>query len=119
MKKYIAYIPYVFVSFILLMGGVMKVTGQEMALQSFADLGLPKGFGTFIGLAEIAGAIGIWIPRLSSLAAIGVALVMAGAVYYHVMFPPIPAGIPALLVLISAIYIFTRGKAKAFWNGAQ
>ncbi|MFK7992887.1 MAG: DoxX family protein [Granulosicoccus sp.] len=119
MKKYLAYVPYVFVSAILLMGGVMKLSGQEMALQSFVDLGLPSWFGTFIGVAEIAGAIGIWLPRLSSLAAGGILVIMAGAVYYHVTFPPIPAGVPALLVLLGAIYVFTRGKANAFWKTAS
>lgn len=119
MKKYLAYIPYVFVSAILLMGGVMKLSGQEMALQSFADLGMPSWFGTFIGVAEIAGAIGIWLRPLSSLAAIGIAIVMAGALYYHVNFPPISAGVPALLVLLGAVYVFTRGKADAFWSSSK
>ncbi len=119
MKKIFTYLPHVFVSALMLMGGVMKLTGQEMALQSFADLGLPSWFGTFIGVAEIAGAIGIWIPRLSSLAAIGIALIMLGAVYYHITFPPLQAGIAAFLVLLGSIYVFVRGKANAFWTATS
>lgn len=96
----------------------MKITGQEMALKSFVDLGLPNGFGTFIGICEIAGAVGIWIRRLSSLAAAGIAIIMMGAVYYHVAFPPIPAGIPALLVLVSAIYIIWSNRQNAAETGS-
>lgn len=118
MKKYIQYIPYVFVTLIMLMGGLAKVTGQEMAIKSFADMGLPSWFGTFIGVCEVAGAIGIWLPRLSSLAALGIGIIMVGAIYYHITFPPVQAGIPALLVLVSSIYIVARGRGAAFGKGA-
>ena len=116
MKKFIQYVPYVFVTLIMLLGGLAKLTGQEMAIKSFADMGLPPWFATFIGVCEVAGAIGIWLPRLSSLAALGIAIIMVGAVYYHITFPPVQAGIPALLVLLSSIYIAARGRSTAFWK---
>lgn len=116
MKKYALWIASGIVTLVLLMGGGMKLSGQEMALKSFADLGLPAWFGTFIGACEIAGAIGIWLPRLSSLAALGISIIMIGAVYYHIVFPPIPAAIPALVVLLCAVYIFLRRKPEAFWS---
>lgn len=118
MKKYIQYVPYMFVTLIMLTGGAMKLTGQEMAVKSFADLGLPTWFATFIGVCEIAGAVGIWLPRFSSLSALGIGLIMVGALYYHITFPPLQAAVPALLVLLCAIYIFSQRRHNAFWKTA-
>ena len=43
------YFAMALVSFIMLAGASLKLTGNEVALQSFIDLGLPSWFGTFIG----------------------------------------------------------------------
>ena len=86
--KYVIWIAMALVSVVMLMGGVMKLTGNEMALSSFATLGLPLWFGTFIGLCEIAGAIGIWLRRTSMLAAMGIAVIMIGGIYYHAVHTP-------------------------------
>lgn len=54
------------------------------------DSPLPRGFFYFVGTAEILGAIGLTLPGLLSifpgftpLAAVGLAIVMFGAVLYH------------------------------------
>ena len=106
--KYATWIGMAIVSLIMLMGGYMKLTGNPLALQSFADLGLPGWFPTFIGLCEIAGGIFIWVKRTSMYAAIGIALVMIGAIYYHFAFPPISAGAPAIIVLALSLWIAAR-----------
>ena len=97
--KYVIWAAMAIVTLVMLMGGVMKLTGNEMATASFAVLGLPAWFATFIGVCEIAGAVGIWLRRTSMLAAIGIAIITDGAVYYHVVHIPISEGIPALVVL--------------------
>ena len=106
--KYAPWSPNGFVSLIMLMGGGSKLAGSQMALQSFADLGLPGWFPTFIGICEVAGAIGIWLRRTSMLAAMGIAIIMIGAVYYHVTFPPVAAAAPAGIVLLICVWIASR-----------
>lgn len=86
--------------------GIGKLMGTPMMHKSFADLGLPGWFGYFIGACELAGAIGLLIRRLASLAAGGLIIILAGALYYHANFPPLSAGVPALLLLILCIYIY-------------
>ena len=49
--------------------GVAKLMGVPMVHASFANMGLPSWFGYFIGICELAGAIGLLIRRLSGLAA--------------------------------------------------
>ena len=90
--------------------GIGKIMGNEMMLKSFADLGLPSWFGLLIGVCEVAGAIGLLIRPLSALAAGGLFLIMAGALYYHVSFPPLSAALPALLLLLITGWIFTRRR---------
>ncbi len=106
--KYLTWAAMAITTLIMLMGGVMKLMGNEMALASFAVLGLPAIFGTFIGVCEIAGAIGLWLRRTSMLAAMGIAAIMLGALYYHVMHTPISEGIPAMVVLACCAWIISR-----------
>lgn len=106
--KYVTWIAMAIVTLIMLMGGFMKLTGNPMATASFATLGLPAVFGTFIGVCEIAGAIGLWLRRTSMWAANGIAIIMVGAIYYHIMHTPIAEGIGAFVVLICCVWIIGR-----------
>ncbi|HMD78032.1 MAG TPA: DoxX family protein [Terracidiphilus sp.] len=48
------------------------------------NLGMSKSFTRFIGLAEMAGALGIAFGVLTQLAALGLILVMTGAIYQKI-----------------------------------
>lgn len=106
--KYVTWAAMGIVTLMMLMGGVMKLTGNPMATASFAVLGLPAAFGTFIGVCEVAGAIGIWLRKTSMLAAIGIAIIMLGAIYYHIVHTPVVEGIAALIVLLCCAFIISR-----------
>ncbi len=106
--RYVDYVAMAAVSFVMLAGAALKLSGNEVALQSFSDLGLPSWFGTLIGVCELLGAIGVWLRPTSRLAAMGISAIMLGAIYYHVMFPPIEAGIPAAVVLLCCGWIIGR-----------
>jgi len=94
-------------------GGIGKLMGVEMMHQSFATLGLPVFFGYFIGICEVAGAIGIFIRRLSSLAALGLAVIMIGAMYYHAQYDP-QGFIAAAVLFVFSIVIFFKRKEDSF-----
>lgn len=106
--KYVTWAAMTIVTLVMLMGGAMKLMGNPMATASFATLGLPAVFGTFIGVCEIAGAVGLWVRRTSLFAAIGIAIIMIGAIYYHIMHTPITEGIPAMVVLICCGWVISR-----------
>ena len=98
-----------------LAGGIGKLMGVEMMHKSFATLGLPM----FIGFCEFAGAIGLFIKRLSSLAAIGLAMIMVGAMYYHLNYDPqgfVPA---AVLFVFSLTIFFARKKDSVYFAKTQ
>ncbi len=106
--KYIIWIAMAVVTLIVMAGGVMKITGNPAATASFTVLGLPTAFATFIGVCEIAGGIGIWLRKTSMLAAIGLGIIMIGALYYHVMHTPIVEGIAAFSVFLCCLLIVAR-----------
>lgn len=112
MQKYILWAATGIVTLVMLMGGAGKLSGNEMMHSSFATLGLPSWFGYFIGACEIAGAIGIWIPRLAAFAAAGISIIMLGAIYFHVIYTPLSGAVPALVVLLCCIFIIVQRRAQ-------
>src|SRR6187549_731995 len=67
-------------------GGINKLLGlQQEMVDNFAKLGIGVWFRQLIGVLELAGGIGLLIPRLSGLAALGLAGVMVGAVFIHLL----------------------------------
>ena len=109
-KDYSLLAAQILVALIIFAGGMSKLIGLPAAQQSFITLGLPMWFGYFIGIAEVSGAIGVFIRKLSALAAAGIAIIMVGAIYYHVAHTPLAQAIPATLVLICCGVIFSKRK---------
>lgn len=94
--------------------GSAKLAGVPEVLESFSILGLPSWFGYFIGACEVAGAIGLFINPLSALAASGLAMIMIGAISFHIMHTPLAEGIPALIAFSLVIFIAIKQRTKLF-----
>ena len=110
LQRYGVLIASAVLALVVAAAGVAKLMGVPMMHQSFAILGLPSWFGYFIGAAEVAGAIGLFIPRLTGHAALGLAIIGAGAVYFHLAHTPISQGVPAVVVLLLSLYIVVKRR---------
>ena len=66
------------VAVIFISSGWSHLTKAEERSES---IGMSKGFTMFLGPAEIAGSLGIMFGVLQQLAAIGLVLIMLGAIY--------------------------------------
>ncbi len=100
--------------------GSMKVFAYEkykVMAEKNGPTDLRRGMVTFIGLSELAGAVGVILPMaanvapwLSPTAAAGLALVMLLAVLYHLRRHESPAapGILLLLALFVAVGRFSK-----------
>ncbi len=91
--------------------GIMKLTGNEMQVQTFKGFGYPLGFMYFVGFCEVLGAIGLfvgfWKSRITLLASGGLVLLMAGAVFSHINAGQgIGLMMPALVFLILSLVVF-------------
>jgi uncharacterized membrane protein YphA (DoxX/SURF4 family) len=111
-KKYGLLAACILLALPLVGAGGAKLAGVPQMHESFRLLGLPGWFGYFIGACEVAGAVGLFIQPLRALAAAGLCVILVGALYFHVTHPPLAAGVPALIFLLLASWIATRGKAS-------
>jgi putative oxidoreductase len=59
--------------------GAPKLFGEAYAVQIFEDLGAGPWLRVVVGLLEIAGGIGLLVPRLAGLAAACLVALMVGA----------------------------------------
>lgn len=81
-----------------------KLTQAPQAVEGFQKAGYAGWFLLFIGAAELAGAIGLLIPKLRFLAAAGLSIIMTGAVVTHLrsgddIGHTAPAAVALLLLL--------------------
>ena len=77
------WILQVIVALAFFAAGGSKLTGAEQMVGMFDKIGLGQWFRYVTGLLEVAGAIGLFIPRYAFYAAGSLMLVMAGAIFAH------------------------------------
>lgn len=90
--------------------GFSKVAGDPAMLQLFDDIGAGQGLRHLVGALELAGAVGLLIPRLCGLAAIGLALLMVGASVVNVVVLDVSAGFTLLLLGLAAVVVWLRRR---------
>lgn len=103
---------------LFLFAGSMKLILPIEAMAGPVDL--PGWFLRFIGVAEVAGAIGLivpWLtriqPRLTPVAAGGLAIIMAGATVITAVGGPAGAAVPFVVGVLAATV--ARGR----WQQAR
>ena len=66
-----------------LVAGGAKVARYKPFADQFKEFGLPSEMMVFIGVLQLAGAVGLWIAPLTLWAFSGLACLMAGAISHH------------------------------------
>ena len=93
--------------------GIMKLTGADMVKATFEGWGYPILFAYFIGLCEVAGAIGLWLRRFSYAAKVCFIILMAGAVLTHLVFDGVgEAMTPIILIVLTAVTLVLHRKER-------
>jgi len=104
-----------------LMIGIVFLTSGWSHVKNPAErsqsIGMSKSFTLFLGLAELAGSLGIMFGALQQLAAIGLILIMLGAIYkkifvWHTGFWGEKASgwhYDLMLVIMCLVVLFTDG----------
>jgi putative oxidoreductase len=90
------------------MAGLAKVGGDPAMVEMFATIGIGQWFRYLVGALELAGAVGVLIPRLSGLAALGLVCLMAGATATNVFILGANPLLPIGLLLVSALVVWGR-----------
>jgi putative oxidoreductase len=96
--------------FFIAAAAVPKLAGEQTAVEMFDQIGLGQWFRYLVGILELAGGIGLMIPRLAGLAALGLAGVMVGATFTSVFV--LDAGVtsitPAILGVLVGLIAWAR-----------
>jgi uncharacterized membrane protein YphA (DoxX/SURF4 family) len=112
----VLWIAQIILAAVFLVSGVGKILAYEHLMGTLEarskglPAGIPRGLAAFIGLAEVAGAIGVLVPGSFSpdhfivrLAAAGLALIMVLAGIYHLRRRDSAA--PAVTLFLLALFI--------------
>lgn len=116
---YVLWIVQVLLALLFLLAGGTKLVLSPEALASMGSpdqIVLPGWFVRFIGVVEVLGALGLILPgllrvrrELTPLAAVGLAIIMIGAVAVSVAGEGIVAGVmPLVTGLLSAFVAYGR-----------
>jgi uncharacterized membrane protein YphA (DoxX/SURF4 family) len=111
-RNIIAWILQALLAAAFIMSGFMKLKGLDKTVGMFGSMGMPAVVAYLVAGGELLGGIGLLIPRTVRLAALGLIIIMIGAVVVHATKIPefIPKGLPALvlLVLLVVVYLLRR-----------
>ncbi len=117
-RNAIAWILQVLLAAMFIFSGGHKLMDLPSTMKMFGGLDLLGWFAGLIGGAEVVGGIGLLVPRTVRLAALGLVIIMLGAVFMHTT--KIPGGLAkggpaiALLVLLLVVLLLrSRTAARA------
>ncbi|MFI5696307.1 DoxX family protein [Kribbella sp. NPDC051586] len=95
------------------MAALPKLSGDPVMVDMFGAVGAGQWLRYVVGVLELAGAIGLLVPRLCGLAAGGLALLLVGASLTNIFAlgasPAIPIG---YLLVAAAIAWFRRASIR-------
>jgi uncharacterized membrane protein YphA (DoxX/SURF4 family) len=86
-------------------------------VQIFTEIGAGQWFRYFIGAVELAGGIGLMVPRLAGPAAVGLMALMIGAAYTQAVVLDEPAMVttPAIIFVLAAVIAWGRRDSISAW----
>lgn len=94
---------------VFLLSGIAKLAGFEFEIEAFKRWGYSMEFMYLAGALEVAGAIGLIIPRLTTLAAACLAVFMSGAVGTHLINIEMPMASIAGGIMLAAAWLSWEG----------
>ena len=104
----VLWVLQVLLALLFAMAGVVKVIGDPATVEMFATIGIGQWFRYLVGVLEIAGAVGVLIPRLSGLAALGLVCLMVGATLTNVFVLGASPLLTIVLLLVGAFVAWGR-----------
>jgi uncharacterized membrane protein YphA (DoxX/SURF4 family) len=101
-------------------GGLLKLTGSPEMVELFASVGAGQWLRYLVGALEVAGAVGLLVPRLAYLAALGLAGLVVGATATNLFVLGESPWLPIGLLLVSALIAWGRwSRTKALASRLQ
>jgi putative oxidoreductase len=103
--------------FFIVASAAPKFWGDPYAVQIFTEIGAGQWLQYFVGAVELAGGIGLMVPRLAGPAAVGLMALMIGAGYTQAVVLGEPAMVvtPVIIFVLAAVIAWGRRTSIAAW----
>jgi uncharacterized membrane protein YphA (DoxX/SURF4 family) len=93
--------------------GLAKLGGDAAMVEMFDDIGAGQWMRWMVGGLELAGAVGLLVPRLRAWAALGLVLLLAGATVTNIaVLHANTAASVAFAALALAVLVLRRGELR-------
>jgi len=101
-RNTVAWILQALLAFAFTASGIMKFLHLSDTVTMFGGLGVPGWFAYLIAGGEVLGGIGLLLPRFVRPAAMGLIIIMLGAIFMHATRIPggLAKGVPAIVLLV-------------------
>jgi len=104
----VRWVPPLVLAAVFAGGGLAKLAGDPAMVAMFTDIGAGQWLRYVVGALEVAGAVGLLIPRLAGLAAVGIAALMVGATLTNVFILDTTPAVTVGLLLIAGFIAWSR-----------
>ncbi|MBB3325753.1 DoxX family protein [Microlunatus antarcticus] len=101
------WIARAFLALVFLGAGASKLAGDPTMVAMFDQMGSGQWLRLLVGALEVAGAIGVLVPRLSLLAATGLALLMLSAAVTNVTVLDASPWTPLALLVVAGFAVWS------------
>lgn len=113
-NKIASWVLITVLALMMLLSGGMKLAGSPELLANFQGWGYAVWFFYLIGALEVLGAIGLFIPKLRTLAALGLLGLMIGALGTHLIHGEYDQSAGSIIALaLSGSVVFLRKQLFA------
>ncbi|HEX4814507.1 MAG TPA: DoxX family protein [Nonomuraea sp.] len=92
------------------MGGAVKLAGDPAMVGMFEAVGAGQWFRYLVGALEVAAAVGLLVPRLSRMAALGLVGLMAGAAVTNIAILHTDPWLPLAFGTVAALIAWGRWR---------
>ncbi len=100
----ILWVAQVVLAALFVFSSAPKLLGDPSTVAAFQTIGFGQWFRYLTGVCELGGAIGLLIPRLSGLAALGLVGVMVGATLTNLFLLPGMAPAAVITVILGVLF---------------
>lgn len=104
----------IIISLVFGFAGLAKLFGLSFELEAFDRWNFPIGFMYFVGILEVAGALGIWMRKLAPFTALCLAVLTAGAVITRLVYAEWLATFITVGVLVITVHFTWLQRRELF-----
>lgn len=102
------WIVQVVVGLLFVGGGLAKLFGDPTMVDLFDEIGAGAWLMYFVGACEVAGGVGLMIPRLCGLAAAALGALIVGAIITNVAVVDENPALPIVYLVVLAVITWRR-----------